>query len=53
MTYLHLAVEGAHTNTVEYLVGKEAGINTKGDHGVSVSDYTSENRLFENRSLLV
>jgi len=36
MTYLHLAVEGGHMNTVKYLVNKGADINIKDDHGVIV-----------------
>ena len=35
-TYLHLAFEGGHMNTVKYLVDKGADINTKDDHGVCV-----------------
>jgi len=42
MTYLHLAVKGGHMKTVKYLVEKEADINIKDDHGVSVWDYTSK-----------
>ena len=37
MTYLHVAVEGGHMNTVKHLVDKGADINTKDDHGVSVN----------------
>jgi len=38
MTYLHLAFEGGHMNTVKYLIDKGADINTKGNFGVSVWD---------------
>ena len=50
MTHLHLAVEGNHRKTVEYLIDKGADINIKDDSGVSVWDYTSENKLFETRA---
>jgi len=33
-------------NTIKYLIAKGANINTKDDSGVSVWDYTSENKLF-------
>ena len=37
MTYLDVAIEGGHMNTVKHLVDKGADINTKDDHGVSVN----------------
>ena len=37
VTLLHLAAEGGHTDTVEYLVSKEADVNIKDKHGVSTN----------------
>ena len=53
MTYLHLAFEGGHMNTVKYLVDKRADINTKYHRGVCVWTYSTKNRFFENKNLLV
>ena len=36
MTPLHIAVEGAHTEIVKYLVDREADINIKDYNGVNI-----------------
>ena len=52
MTYLHLAVQRGHMNSVKYLVNNGADINTKDNKGVCVWDYSSENRLFWKQELV-
>ena len=34
-TPLHVAAEGGHTDSVQYLIDKGAGINVKNNYGVS------------------
>ena len=44
-TPLHMAAEGGHTDTVQCLIDKGAGINIKNDGGVSECDCATDCRL--------